>query len=265
MILRLLIFLQLTAEIFSADVELICTYDAPSVPYNDVTYQFKRCVVGVFSAPRKTKITAVTAGQFTNDSIDYIHADGKTIKYFPQGLEEIFPNLNYIYIHNSKLLEISKNDLKPFTKLRFLFLQTNFIEYLQPYLFENNPDVEYINFYNNKISFIDPMAFEGLFYLETLDLRTNTCVNTLTYRQLAVTNAITAAANACKATALKERFDKRDKFLNTENHNSAIEALWSANMTSQISELKAELEAIRNECGNYRKKCHELNEIINVN
>lgn len=99
---------------------------------------------------------------------DGVHKEGKTnedvkmlqfvelgIKYFPRGLDKIFPNLVGIDIDKCQLMEISNNDFEGLRHLEYLFLYKNKLTSLPTDLFVNMSKLKAVDFSDN---FIDVMS-----------------------------------------------------------------------------------------------------------
>lgn len=96
-------------------------------------------------------------------------------------MTNFFPNLNSIWIHDSGLREITKNDLKKYPQLRVLKLRSNKIKVIEKNLFVYTKNLEVVDFMNNQIFHIDPKAFSSLNELIILDMRVNDCGEDLIY------------------------------------------------------------------------------------
>lgn len=115
------------------------------------------------------------------------HLDGKSdddvkflmininLGYFPTNLENVFKNLELIYMSFANLTELTSGDLKPFPKLKSLVLFVNSIEVIKEDLFIHNPELEGLDLSFNKISHIDPKSFSHLNKLIYLNLSNNLC------------------------------------------------------------------------------------------
>lgn len=99
------------------------------------------------------------------------------VKYFPQGIENIFPKLMFLTAENQGLLEITQHNLKVFPNLVFLDLQKNLIKHLAKGLFEFNNELHTIDLTGNNIRIIDKNVFEVLPNLFSLTLTDNLCIN----------------------------------------------------------------------------------------
>ena len=135
------------------------------------------------SSPELVQIDAVNgthmSGKSSNDEI-YFYAYKKQIEYFPRGLENFFTNLTGIAIWGSQLKEIHQEDLKAYTKLKYLSMGTNNIEIIEDGLFDYQPDIENIIFDRCKIFHISLTVFDNLSKLTTLYLYRNKCTDTYT-------------------------------------------------------------------------------------
>ena len=92
----------------------------------------------------------------TNDDVFGFYANQKTIKYFPSNLHKFFKNLKAIHLDPSQLQEIHQSDLKYFPDLIYFDLVYNSIEVIEEGLFEFNPNLQFVRFYESKIVHIDP-------------------------------------------------------------------------------------------------------------
>ncbi|KAG5680474.1 hypothetical protein PVAND_009982 [Polypedilum vanderplanki] len=111
----------------------------------------------------------------SDDDVKFFYLTGANLKYFPRNLENIFKNLELIYIYDSKLIEITSEDLKPFPKLKNFKLYENPIEVIREDLFINNPDLEVLYLWDNEINHIDPKALSHLNKLRAIYFNDNVC------------------------------------------------------------------------------------------
>ncbi|KAG5679612.1 hypothetical protein PVAND_009172 [Polypedilum vanderplanki] len=111
----------------------------------------------------------------TNDDVKSFYIHGGNLKYFPKNLQNVFKNLELIFIANSKLIEITSEDLRPFPKLKYFYLDKNPIEIIKEDLFVHNLELEVLYLVNNKINHIEPKALSQLNKLRAIDLSNNVC------------------------------------------------------------------------------------------
>ncbi|KAL7011459.1 hypothetical protein ACKWTF_014266 [Chironomus riparius] len=97
-----------------------------------------------------------------NDYVFGFKANFKTIQVFPIGLEKFFKNLKLIIIFSCQLKEIHQSDLKVFPDLITFSLASNKIEVIEEGLFDFNPNLEFVAFYETEIIHIDPNVFDHL-------------------------------------------------------------------------------------------------------
>lgn len=124
------------------------------------------------------KITSVSGAHEqgkNNDKVEGFEIAGKTVNYFPHGIEKFFKNLKLVRIASSHLKQISQADLKVFPKLENVDFYDNDIEVLDNELFKFNPKLKIIFVYNNKISKIHSNTFDNLNYLSNLYVSFNKC------------------------------------------------------------------------------------------
>lgn len=113
-----------------------------------------------------------------NDNLQAFSVRGRgKIYYFPKGLQNHFKNLEGIEIHGTGLKEICQEDIKDFSKLISLYLGWNELEVIEKDLFVHNSNLELIYLSHNKISRIDPSAFDMMMKLRYLDLSSNVCID----------------------------------------------------------------------------------------
>lgn len=112
-----------------------------------------------------------------NDDVTEIFINRKIMYYLPTNFGEIFPNIEYLAVWNSKLKKVEMDDLKQFPNLKYLCLKYNDFTILGENVFKFVPKLEYLSLFRNKIKEVHPTAFNGLTELKTLNMRMNDCVN----------------------------------------------------------------------------------------
>lgn len=126
------------------------------------------------------QIDSITGQHFfskSNDNVNAFHAVGKTLKYFPQGLDLYFKRLQAILMWSCQLKCLRQSDLKPFTELFFFYLMSNGIRVLEAGLFDFNTKLEYLNLHENDIVHIDPNVFDNLSKLRYFFLKPVGCIH----------------------------------------------------------------------------------------
>ncbi|KAL7012111.1 hypothetical protein ACKWTF_014639 [Chironomus riparius] len=202
-----------------------------------------------------TSISGTHLSGKTNSDVGGFNVISRTINYFPNGLETFFKNIKAIQIHNCNLMEVHQEDLKPFSKLVQLHLSFNKLEVLEEGLFDFNPDLEFINFWENKIVNIAPNVFDHLSKLSYLYLLSNSCIDKKAENSISeVKNVIQAAKSQCinsEFSSLKsqlESLEKDSKTLNSQELSeklAAFEKTFNSSKFSNFRPLNYKFEAIK--------------------
>ncbi|XP_078700271.1 uncharacterized protein LOC144927008 [Branchiostoma floridae x Branchiostoma belcheri] len=99
-----------------------------------------------------------------------VHCDRPTLEHIPQGIPN---NTMTFQMKGTQLVSVRQGDLSGLPLLRTLYLYDNQVQTIQVGAFDNNPDLEVLAVYNNKISEVSPGVFRGLNILRELDMRAN--------------------------------------------------------------------------------------------
>lgn len=126
-----------------------------------------------------TSISGTHLSGKSDDDVVGFRADGKTVNYFPEGLENFFKaeKILFINIWSSGLKEIHANDLAPYINVKFISFSDNELEVIEHDLFKNNPQLEIIGFPRNKIKTVDTTVFNALPNLTSLYMNSNECID----------------------------------------------------------------------------------------
>lgn len=124
-----------------------------------------------------SEVTGEHDGEFTNFDVESLYLRNQNLGHIPSGIEKFFPNLRAIEWHNSNLLEISADDLKPFPELLLFSADTNKVESLDGDLFKNTPNIQSIDFRNNSISYVGDGILVNLNELKFAQFEGNPCVD----------------------------------------------------------------------------------------
>jgi len=221
-------------------------------------YQCK--VVGDLTITLKEQATITSSSKDhystkNNDDVLGFVADSKYMKYFPQGLDKVFKNLQLFHIRFTYIQELHQSDMKPFPELKELDLHDNEIKVLEDGLFEFNPKLVFVSFSSNKIAHIGLTVFDGLNNLQYLYLISNACINKGAYLSHSeVLDVIEYAKVECISSEFKEMDDKLTEleneveFLEPEELEEKIqtfEAEFNSSSFSSSSTLKQKLEKLK--------------------
>lgn len=112
----------------------------------------------------------------SNDNVTLFYAADKDFQFFPQGLEKLFINLNYIYFGTTNITKLEKSDLQAFgNNLRSFDFNDNKIDEIAADLFDATPNLERIFLDGNNIKKVGHGAFDKLQSLSTLVFYGNPC------------------------------------------------------------------------------------------
>jgi len=167
---------------FSYSVNIQCNYGTET--YDDFisVYECKLQNILNIKSRESVVINSVNGSHLSDKSNTdvtgfYSVYSYRIIEYFPRNLENIFINLKLVCIRSGRLKEIQQSDLWSLSKLVYLDLDKNDIEFLEDGLFAYNPELVYVSFWYNKIIHIDNLIFENLNKLTWLYLGVNICID----------------------------------------------------------------------------------------
>lgn len=109
----------------------------------------------------------------TNDDVEFIQIEESILTYFPNTFGEVFKNISCLYINNSNLIEVFKENFKQFPKLEILDLGYNKITDIPKDLFEFNGKLKVIKLNDNSIKRIESGLLDNLKDLEEFHFEMN--------------------------------------------------------------------------------------------
>ena len=163
-----------------------------------------------------------------------------------------------IVIESSSLKEIKKVDLEPFTKLRFIYLTNNHIEFLENDLFEGNLNLEIVNIDLNRIRLVGIEILKPLTNLKQISLLNNQCINEAASNSSAIDALSKTLVEKCSPSYVHyfmQKISNLEKQINQTNQEQKAEK-------SRITSLKSRIDSITDESSLAEKKLskryHEL-------
>jgi hypothetical protein len=198
-----IIIIILLTHTFSVSPETInCKYDITTF-YWQSNENIYMCIVENDKIFNGTRLTIDSAtGRFyykkNHNDVQGFKLNQPKVKEFPLNIQNIFPNLTMLDFWMCGFTELRGDDMKVFTKLKFLYMGINDITTIAEDTFSQNTNLEVIMLYHNKISHIDPKAFSNLHNLRALSLEGNLCKNlnmTMTRQQVEV--AVKSIEDGC--------------------------------------------------------------------
>lgn len=125
-----------------------------------------------------TVVTGKHHGSRTHANVRSLQVySSPNMTYIPKGIEQFFKNIFSVSIKETGLAVIRKNDLKPFPRLRYLFLSRNQLKTLNSGLFLHNPKLNMLSLEGNQLNSIAADIFDPIEDLQQADFRDNVCIN----------------------------------------------------------------------------------------
>lgn len=187
-----------------------CVFDLKTTyenSYDDPMRSYYRCAVNDAKLvnENETVATITSNNRKSNDDVTmFMYKEDNFVKFIPNSIFSLFPNLEYFWIDEDQHFKHLKADsLKNAHNLKVFHVTFNDITKLGAHVFSEAIMLEYINLSSNKIETIDKSAFVGLSKLKgvlidenrirvmyastfshlknlfVLELRENVCINKL--------------------------------------------------------------------------------------
>ena len=169
---------------------------------------------------KSVKITTKKVKKKLSD-IDSLRIEYVVMYFLMEGFDNHLPNLTALKIGSCHLKELSKEDLKVFPKLKFLWIWENDLKVLEADLFMYNPDLIYVNFYWNYLKEIDSNIFNNFKSFEFIFLKKNDCVNFGAKNQKELKKLVEIIQQNCKPKGV-EKFTKKIKNFAEKAQNLSI-------------------------------------------
>lgn len=180
-----------------------------------------------------------------NDDVQVISIKNSVCEYLPTGFEKFFKNVEGIAIVNSKLKAITMSDLRPFPKLRNLWLPENCLKTLEGNLFAHNPQLKVVNFHNNYIETIASGLFTLHSSLEHVYLDDNVCIESNATDSFEMRDLIQEIKEDCQGSESESEEDEDDNDVDLKPRTSTASPLRVATddrLQEELASLKRSLE-----------------------
>lgn len=215
------IFIAIFSSIFglfssqSIQIDIICSYEPSvwniNVTLNSCAVENKLVVIKRNSNVKSVKIIT------KNEKADLTEIKEINIKYvvmyfMVKGFANHLKNIIALNIGYCQLKEISRDDLKVFPKLKYLWIWENELEVLEADLFKFNPEIIYINLYWNFLKSIDSNIFNNLKSLKFVYIHKNICISSKAYNQDEMNKLLEIIKNKCKPNESAELIKKIGNF-----------------------------------------------------
>ena len=98
----------------------------------------------------------------TNDQVTGFYTLNTKFHFVPKKGEKFFKNLRVLAVEDSRLTELRREDLMPYTNVEYLYFSGNVIEILEKDLLIGNPRIKGIAMERNRFRFIHGKVFDGI-------------------------------------------------------------------------------------------------------
>jgi hypothetical protein len=166
---------------------------------------------GVIMYPRSMENIDLVKGLVFEDEV---------IHYMPKFYETLAQRLEVIFIFDSKLKIITKNDLMQFPRLRELSLPNNQLEVLGENLFDFNLELEFISFDDNNLKFIEANLLNSLTKLRKAEFDSAGCINSDADSPEKLRQLKEELEIKCKDEHAKQNFQKKIDELDKQRINA---------------------------------------------
>lgn len=116
------------------------------VKFNDTRMPFKL----------QTKFYDLDLQKYPKERLKRLEIEESNCPRLPLALDEFFPNLKALRVHNTNLMKLTKEDLKPLSGLLSIIITHTKLESLDADLFEDLKNLQWIDFSDNKFKKIAP-------------------------------------------------------------------------------------------------------------
>jgi len=199
-----------------------------------------------------TSVNGTHLDSMQNDLVVGIHSHGQNIHYMPTGLESIFTNIKLLDFTYGRIKEIHQEDLKPFPKLVYCGFKDNDIEILEDGLFDYNPEIQLISFWNNKILYVGVHLFNGLTKLSAIYFDENQCI-----KMRAAAN-VTAVQDMIKQVKHKCTYDPKQQIDKLQYSLDDLKKNGPTSINGKTAELEAKNHKLTKEFDASMEKIKDL-------
>lgn len=113
----------------------------------------------------------------SSDDVKGLQISSQRLENFPKQIERFFANLRVITFAKTEIFKISSDDLQPFPLLVNLIMSGNQLITLDGNLFEHTPNLQRIDFDDNKILHVGVGILNALNSLQTVWFDRNVCIS----------------------------------------------------------------------------------------
>lgn len=249
--------------VFSTEsLDVSCEFRFENWAVIERVYDCKVIHINIIS-PSQTieKVHGVHHAKKSDKSVMALNIFGQSCHYFPDGIHDVFGNLEGLLIAYCGLKSISSSDLKPFTLLQVLFLPNNDIVVLEKDLFKFNYRLKAVVLSNNRIKHI---AFEILTPMKQLTkifLYKNHCIDNWAVNPNQIQDLVTEMIERCPPEVKKLPKVKSEIMMKFDEVDLKISKLQNE-MRSKYEALNQQLELLETLLLSFNKKLDQLSPLM---
>jgi len=140
---------------------------------------FYRCIIKnqIIDENSVLKLNGEYEEEKSINHVTYVQFENCIMTRIPKGLTQIFPCMKVLYIANSKIDRIVKDDLIEYKNLERFCSEGNEHEFLPGDLFEGFKNIRWISFFGSKLKVVEPNILDGLDNLQVVNFLHTTLLN----------------------------------------------------------------------------------------
>lgn len=179
--------------------------------------------------------------------------------FLPENITSFFTNLQLLRFYQTNMVSIIRQDLAPFTLLRFLLFGKNLIEVLPADLFKSNINLEKIDFNENRIKFVGYNLLSELTKLKSAFFAYNSCISREAYTTSQVAELQMKLLFDCPTQIAYESIES--EFIDGEKLEKSVDD----KLAERIEPLKLRLENVEHKIEEFEENVsNEIAQIYRV-
>lgn len=158
-------------------IQFECTFEMRS-PWTPMGNRYTCYATVINSGPASLEsVTGVHQEGKSDEDVEYLLIFRQELPFVPEGIADIFKNLDSLLIQRTSLNSLRAKDLRPFPRLMLINLVQSQLTSIDGDLFAYTPHLRYVDFSSNQIEFIEQDLVTSLNDLEYLGFLYNVCIN----------------------------------------------------------------------------------------
>lgn len=206
--------------------------------------------------------------QYTYPKISRLYIkDAKDLIYLPNGIKDTFPALKALEVHDSGLTYLDKQKMKQFgDDLQWILFQNCKLTALEGDLFDHNPNLIYIDFERNPLTYIGAQLFENfkqMPFVKEIDFRHCHCVHTFYKKSVYLFDNLSLETFNWNAGACSERIATIDESTSTQSGQKVSDSDNVSEVTERFVKTETErAESYDQEFSEVRERLTELSQMV---